>query len=142
MKKLVTALTVVLLLVIGVVYAQMGGGMTGSQGGHDAMSRGMMGGQEGHMHEGSMLMHGHEMSGSMMPMMNHMGSMMQRITGFMEKGMGTEQMKGMSEIARDMSTHMMDMSNMLKRGEASHEDMHKLHQRIMETEKKFNMIKK
>ncbi len=74
-------------------------------------------------------------------MMNHMGSMMQRMTGVMEQGMNTEHMKSMSEITRDMSTHMMDMSNMLKRGEASHEDMQKLHQRIMETGKRFNMMR-
>lgn len=137
--KQILLISVMVLTLIGYGYTQMGG-MMGGQSGQGRMDGGMMSGQQSQMGQSGMMMQDQGMSGGMMQMMNKMGNMMQRMSGMMGEGLGPEDMKKISEITRDMSTQMMDMSNMFQTGEASQKDMQRLQQRMMETEKRLNML--
>ncbi len=130
MKKILLISIVILTLTAVYGYAQMGGGMMGGQNGQDKMGGGMMGGQQ-EMGQGGM----------MMQVTNQMGSMMQRMSGMLEKSMGPEDTTRMSEIMRDMSKQMMDMSNIMQSGNISRDEMQMLQQKMMETEKKFDMMR-
>ncbi len=121
MKKILLISIVILTLTAVYGYAQMGGGM---------MSGGMMGGQQ-EMGQGGM----------MMQATNQIGSMMQRMSGMLGKSMGPEDTTRMSEIMRDMSKQMMDMSNIMQSGNISRDEMQMLQQKMMETEKKFDMMR-
>lgn len=107
------------------------------------MMCGMMDGHKDKKHTGQsgMMMQGQGMMGSMMKNMSHMTGMMQKMSDMMGKGMDTSNMRKMSEIMRDMSAQMMDMSRMMKKGNISQERMHELHQEMMDTQKRFEMMR-
>ena len=116
MKRILLISIVILTLTAVYGYAQMGGGMMGGQ---QEMGQG----------------------GMMMQVTNQMGSMMQKMSGLLGKSMGPEDTTRMSEIMRDISKQMMDMSNIMQSGNISRDEMQMLQQEMMETEKKFDMMR-
>jgi hypothetical protein len=122
MRKILIIGILVVCLTAVYGYAQMGGGMMGGQ-------------------QGEMMMQGEGMMGGMMQMMNQMAGMMQSISGMMREGMSAEEMRKMSEITRDMSMQMTDMSRMMGRGDVSQQEILGLEQRMMDTENRLNMMR-
>jgi len=125
MKKIHLVTFLIVVLLVPSAYAQMGNMM----GGYGSQKSGVM-------------MQGQGMMGGMMQNMHQMSGMMQKMSNMMRKDMGTTDMIKMSEIMREMSEHMMNMSIMMKKGVASQEEMQKLHQRMIETEKKIDLMNK
>jgi hypothetical protein len=74
-------------------------------------------------------------------MMHQMGNMMQMMSGMMAEGMSPANMMKMSEIVKDMSRQMMDMSNMIRSGSVSKENMEMLQRKMTETNKSLEMMK-
>jgi len=142
MKKLLLISAIILAVTAGYSFARMGGGMMGGQQGQMGQG-GMMGGQQGQMGQGGMTsgQQGQMGQGGMMQMMSQMGDIMQRASALMTGDMKLEDMKEISEITREMSKQMMDMSNMLRKGGASQKDMQILKQRMMETGKRLNKMR-
>jgi hypothetical protein len=104
------------------------GGMKGS---------GMMGGEKG---KGSMMMHGDMMSGMGLNM-KHSTDLMQRMSGVMHKNMNSSDMRELSEIMMDMSSHIKYMAEIMSRGTASQKEMQNINDHMKEMEKRFNMMK-
>jgi hypothetical protein len=97
------------ILALSVTYgfAQTGNGMMeGRQGG--MMEHGQMMQDEGMMEHGQMM-------DDMMGMTGRMSDMMGKLSGMM-KDMPQDRMMKASELMRDMSHQMMEMSKMMKRG--------------------------
>ena len=136
MKKLMVISILVIALSAVAGYFRMGIGMMDSQKGE----AGDMVMQHGEMGQGNMMMHGEKMMGGMMKDMNRMTGMMQGMSDMMEKGMSAADMAGMSEIMKEMCGHMMNMSRMMKDGNVSQDEMQKLHQQMLQTQKKFDMM--
>lgn len=104
------------------------------------MGSGMMGGQQGHMEKGSMMMHGDMMSG-IGSNMKHATDMMQRMSGVVHKDMNSSDMREMSKIMMDMSSHIKYMSEIMQKGSASQKEMHSINDHMKDMEKRFNMMK-
>jgi hypothetical protein len=142
MKKIYFICFLAVLLLIPYTYSL--GGMSGSmmkgQGSQQQMGSGMMGGQQGQMGQGDMMMQGHEMMGGMMQDMNRMTGLMQKMTDMMGRTTDTASMRKMSDIMRDMSEHMRDMSGIMGRGSVSQKEMEELHQQMLQTQKRFDMM--
>jgi hypothetical protein len=64
------------------------------------------------------------------------------MTGMMGQSIDEAKMRKMSDIMKDMSGHMMDMSKMMKKGSASQTEMQGLHQQMTETQKRFDMMQR
>ncbi len=137
MKKVILVSFMVIALTTGYGYAQMGGSMMGGHGHRGQEKGGMMSDQKS---QTGSVMHTHKMPEGMTQTTLKMGNMMHKMSDMMGKDMGPENATKMSAIMKDMSRDMMDMSNMMKSGKISHEDMNKLQQRMMETEKRLNMM--
>jgi hypothetical protein len=120
MKKILLISSLIVMLVIPYTYAQMGG--------HGSQER--------------MGMQGHEMMDGMMQNMDQMTGMMKRMTGMMGQSIDEAKMRKMSDIMKDVSEHMMDMSKMMKKGSASQTEMQGLHQQMTETQKRFDMMQR
>ncbi len=130
MKK-AFAIGFILILALSVTYsfAQTGNGMTeGQQGG--TMEHGQM------MRHRGMMEHG-QMMGGMMGMTNQMSEMMGKLSGMM-KDMPQDRMMKASELMKDMSHNMMEMSKMMKRGKASYKEMKRLQGGMMKLQKRFS----
>jgi hypothetical protein len=74
-------------------------------------------------------------------MMDQMARMMKDISAMMQEGLSAEAMREMSEITKDMSTQMMDMSQMFGRDDVSQEEMQDLQRRMMEMENQLRIMK-
>ena len=101
------------------------------------MGSGMMGGQKG---QGSMMMHGDMMSGMGLNM-KHATDMMQRMSGVIHKNMSSSDMREMSGIMMDMSSHIKYMSEIMSKGNASQKEIQGINDHMKEMEKRFNMMK-
>jgi hypothetical protein len=97
----------------------------------------MMGGQQGHVKG---MVHGHEVVGSMMEHMNHLGEIMQNMSRMMEKHMDQNSMRKMSGFMKEMSVQMNNMSGMMEKGEASQQEMLELNQQMSQTQKNFDLM--
>jgi hypothetical protein len=102
--------------------------------------RPMYGTKGGHKGQGSMMMHGDMMSG-MGQHMKHTTDLMQRMSGVIHKDMHSSDMREMSEIMMDMSSHIKYMAEIMGRGNASQEEMNNISNHVKEMEKRFNMMK-
>jgi hypothetical protein len=117
--------------------AMMGMEMMGGHGDHGNM--GQKDGTGGHEMSGhEQMSHGQMMqwdgmSRHMVPMMKSVNGMSMRMYEIMEKGMTPETMKTMSAVMSDMGTQLGSMSEMLRRGGASEEEMHSLHMKMNAT---------
>ena len=122
MKKIISIsiCAMVLVFVISIAYAQMGGGKSGS----------MMGGQ-GHM---AGMMQGHEVTGNMVHHMGQMSRLMQQLRDMISEKPDAENMKRLSGMMEDMSEHFKRMSTIMKKGDVSEKEMHELdqHNRMMQ----------
>ena len=139
MKKLLV-LVLSIMFVTGTfiaVYTSDGGMDDPRQMGSGMMGSGMMGGQKG---QGSMMMHGDMMSGIGLNM-KHTTNMMQRMSGVIHKDMSSSDMREMSKIMMDMSSHIKYMSEIMSKGTASQKDMQSISDHMKEMEKRFNMMK-
>lgn len=147
MKKALLSCIVVtgFVFAVSMVSAQMGGGNRG-----EGMGGGMMGGQQsgmmgtgqGHMGQGGGMMGGQAMMGGMMQDMNMMTGIMRQMTEMMERTPGPEHMREMSDIMQHMSVQMRDMSRIMSKGEVSPGEMEQIHQQMLETQKRFDMMKR
>lgn len=126
MKKIYYMILMVTLLVIPYAYAQMGGGMMGGQG------------SQGHM-EG--MMQGHEVTGVLMHNMGQMSRLMQQLREMMAGKSDAESRKQISGIMQDMSEHMLDMSRIMKKGNASQKEIQDLNQHNVMMQKKYDMMR-
>jgi hypothetical protein len=115
-KVLVIANVIMLLAATGYAFAQMGG--QGSMMDHGKM-----------MNQGGMVERG-QMMGDMKGMMSQMSDMMGKLSNQM-KDMPAGTMQTLSNIMKRMSEQMMDMSKVMTRGRASHIEMQRLHDRMM-----------
>lgn len=129
MKKVITIsiCTMVLVFVISMAYAQMGGGKSGS----------MMGGK-GHM-EG--MLQGHDLKGGIMHQMGQMSRLMQQMRDMMAENSDAESMNKMSGIMKEMSEHIEEMSKIMKKGNASKEEMKILEDHNLNMQKKYEMMR-
>jgi Spy/CpxP family protein refolding chaperone len=133
MKKLLTVVLSIMLVAGAFTYVfATDGGMDDPR-----PMGGMMGGQKG---QGSMMMHGDMMSG-MGLQMKHTTDLMQRMSGVMHKEMDSSDMREMSKIMMDMSSHIKYMSEIMSRGNASQKEMQDINDHVKEMEKRFNMMK-
>jgi hypothetical protein len=129
MKKIVIGISFIAFLVCGsFAFAQMGGGMKEGQksGAHHAQM----------MEQGGMMEHG-QMMGDMMDMSNQMSEMMGKMSGMM-KDMPKGNRKMMSGVLKDISHQMMDMSTVMGSGKVSAKKMKKMHDRMMEIQKRMS----
>ncbi len=143
MKKVYFIGLLAVLLLIPYTYT-MGGmsrGSMGDHGGQQYMGGGMMGGEQGHMGQGGAMMQGHEIMGGMMQDMNRMTGLMQRMMDVMRRTTDTSRMGTMSDIMRDMSQHMGDISRIMGKGNVSPKEMEELHQQMLQTQKRFDMMR-
>lgn len=123
MRRIFIVSVLILALSPAFSFAQTGSGMMeGQRGG--MMEHGRM------MRHEDMMEHGRMMN-DMMRMTNQMSDMMGRLSDVMQS-MRYRSMIKASELLRDMSRQMMEMSRMMKRGEVSHEEMARLHERMRE----------
>ncbi len=136
MKKIFIISSLMILLTVPYAYAQMGGHRS-----QERMGSGMMGGEQGHMGQSGMMMGGQEMMGSMMQDMNQMTGLMRQMTDMMKGTVAPEHMKKMSDIMKNMSEQMRDMSRTMSKGEISRKEMEQIHQQMLETQKRFDMMK-
>ena len=132
-KLLILALSIMLVAGVFTYVFATDGGMDDPR----KMGSGMMGGQKGH---GSMMMHGDMMSG-IGSNMKHATDMMQRMSGVIHKDMSSSDMREMSKIMMDMSSHIKYMSEIMSRGDASQKDMQHINDHVKDMEKRFNMMK-
>ncbi|GBE04354.1 MAG TPA: hypothetical protein ENG95_04830 [Nitrospirae bacterium] len=140
MKKVYFMILLISLLVVPFVYAEMGGGMMGGQESQEQMGSSMMDGQQGNMKQGGMMLKGHEIMGGMMLNMSQMGGLMQKMSDIMQSKIDPGSMSKMSDIMDNMSGHLKQMSGIMKQGQVSQEDMQKLHDQMLETQKKVEMM--
>ncbi len=139
MKKLLI-LALSIMLVAGAftyIYADDGGMDDPKKMGSGMMGSGMMGDQKG---QGSMMMHGDMMSGMGLNM-KHATDMMQRMSGVIHKDMNSSDMREMSKIMMDMSSHIKYMSEIMQKGSASQKEIHSINDHMKDMEKRFNMMK-
>ena len=140
MTKTLVTILLFAIVISPYAYAGMGGsggGTMGGQGGQGQMGSGMMGGQQG---QGSMMMHG-DMMGGIGSNMKHATDMMQRMSGVIHKDMNSSDMREMSKIMMDMSSHIKYMSEIMSRGDVSQEEMETINNHMNEMEKRFDMMK-
>lgn len=115
-------------------FAQMGSGMKGSQ---------TMDTNHVHtMEHATMMEHGtmmgrDTMMSDMKGMSNQMSEVMGKMSG-MIKDMPQGNMKMMSDVMKDISNQMMDMSTANSGGKTSAEGKKKMHDRMMEIQKKIS----
>jgi hypothetical protein len=139
MKRIIILSSMIIGLTIGYGYA-MEMGMMGNHGGHGNMGGSeqtgmyeMKDGHQGQSGHGEM-MQWQGMSHHMIPMMESVNGMTQRMSEIMEKDMTPEAMKEMSALMRDVSKEMGSMADLMQKGSATEEEMHKLHMKINETD--------
>jgi hypothetical protein len=129
MRNLFFISVVILALSVTYVFAQTGNGMMeGQEGG--MMEHGQMIQHKGMMEHGQMM-------NDMMGMTNRMSDMLGKMSGMM-KDIPPERMMKASELMKDMSHQMMEMSKMMKRGKASYKEMKELQGRMMKTQKSLS----
>ena len=115
-----------------------GHGSHGNAGGTAAGNHGGAGQHEGHTSgNGELKSWDNGMSKHMLPMMQSLNGITQRLSTMMEKEMTPEAMKMMSEIMENVSAQMAGMSEMMFKQFASDQEMHELHMKINDTEKKL-----
>lgn len=127
-----------------------GGGHSGgshsgtSSEGHSGSSSGghQQEGHAGHGDVGEMKEWHNGMSTHMIPMMQSVTHMGNKVSQMMKKGMTPAKMKLMSEIMDELSGHFSGMSEMMFKGFASEDEMHELHMRINDTMKKMDALHK
>ncbi len=136
MKRVCFISICILLLTVSFANSQMGGGMMGGQGDRDRMGGDMMGSQTG-----SGMMGGQEMMGGMMQNMSQMTGIMKQMTDMMKGTMDPAHMRKMSDIMKDMSEHMRYMSGIMSKGDVSQKEMEQIHQQMIQTQKRFDMMK-
>jgi hypothetical protein len=151
MKRIFFAIILVTGLVATYSFAQMSGGMMGTdKGGHGSMMEGQH--QHGDMGQGMMekdehmmdykgMMSHENMTGNMMEMMHQMSDMMHDMGGKMVD-MPKDKMHNMSGMMRDMCTEMNRMSGMMDSGMANEKDMNAMHERMNEMQKKMSGMMK
>lgn len=82
------------------------------------------------------------MSTHMIPMMQSVTSMGNKVSQMMKRGMSPDKMKLVSEIMDELSGHLSGMSEMMFKGFASEGEMHELHMKINDTMKKMDALHK
>ena len=129
MKKLMIGISLIaLLLGNSFVFAQMSGGrMEGQKG--DTQRDQMM-------ERGGMMERG-QMTSDMIGMSNQISETMGRMSGLM-KHMRPGNINMMSDVMKDMSHQMMEMSEVIGSGRVSVKDMKQMHQRMMEIQKRMS----
>ena len=129
MKKLMIGISLIaLLLCSSFVFAQMSGGrMEGQKG--DTQRDQMM-------ERGGMMERG-QMTSDMIGMSNQISETMGRMSGLM-KHMRPGNINMMSDVMKDMSHQMMEMSEVIGSGRVSVKDMKQMHQRMMEIQKRMS----
>jgi hypothetical protein len=129
MKKLMIGISLIaLLLGSSFVFAQMSGGrMEGQKG--DTQRDQMM-------ERGGMMERG-QMTSDMIGMSNQISETMGRMSGLM-KHMRPGNINMMSDVMKDMSHQMMEMSEVIGSGRVSVKDMKQMHQRMMEIQKRMS----
>ena len=129
MKKLMIGIGLIaLLLGSSFVFAQMSGGrMEGQKG--DTQRDQMM-------ERGGMMERG-QMTSDMIGMSNQISETMGRMSGLM-KHMRPGNINMMSDVMKDMSHQMMEMSEVIGSGRVSVKDMKQMHQRMMEIQKRMS----
>lgn len=75
--------------------------------------------------------------GGMMQNMTEMSGLIQKMTNVMQRKIDSGTMRKMSDVMDNMSGHFKQMSGTMKQGNVSREDMHKLHDQMIETTKKL-----
>ena len=71
----------------------------------------------------------------MMPMMQQVTDMMDRMSGVINPGMSQQNIKDMSRMMLDMSAQMKDMSRLMEKENVSEQETRSMQQRIMEMNK-------
>lgn len=129
MKKLMIGISLIaLFLGSSFVFAQMSGGrMEGQKG--DTQRDQMM-------ERGGMMERG-QMTSDMIGMSNQISETMGRMSGLM-KHMRPGNINMMSDVMKDMSHQMMEMSEVIGSGRVSVKDMKQMHQRMMEIQKRMS----
>ncbi len=135
MKKVISTFLLISIVAVPCVYAQMGEAMKSGQG-----NRGHM---EGQMNQQQMdrMLSGHEVTGDMMHHMGHMTRLMQQMRDMMAEKTDSESMRQISVLMEDMSEHLVDMSRVMSKGNASQKDMQDLDQQNMRMQKKYEMMR-
>jgi hypothetical protein len=141
MKKVYFICFLAVLLFIPYTYTMgaMTRGSMGDHGGQQHMGGGMMGGQQGQMSHGDAMMQGREIMGGMMKDMNRMTGLIKKMMDVMRRTTDPALMGQMSDIMKDMSEHMGNMSTIMSRGSVSQKEMEQLHRQMLETQKRFDM---
>jgi len=126
MKRIFTAMILILGLFSAYTYAQMG--------------HGMMRDTDKGMEHGEMMGKGHmmgKMMKGMMGMTHKMSEIMNNMAEMMSKDMTEERMHKMSGIMKDMCAEMAKMSEMMDKGMATEEEMKAMHDRMSKIHKKM-----
>ena len=135
MKKLMIGIgLIVLLLGNSFVFAQMSGGrMEGQKGDtqHDQMM------EHGERTEHGGMMERGQMMRDMIGMSNQMSETMGRMSGMM-KHMRPGNINMMSDVMKDVSHQMMEMSEVIGSGRVSTKDMKQMQHRMMEIQKRMS----
>ena len=154
MKKLVMVVLIAILLTANQGLAARGGGMGGGAGSGGMEGSGGMGsGDSGSMGSGGMgsmgaqgsagqgkMMQGSSMNEAMVPMMQQMNDMTNRMSSVMKGGMNQDTRTKMSQFMHDISKEIGEMSRMMERGQASEKDVQKMQDRLADMQKKLEGI--
>ena len=124
----------------GMMGGSGGGGMMGGSGGGGTMGGGsggggMMGGNDRGMGDQDM-----QGMGAITQMMKRVSESMQWVADIMARDRGPGNSQEMSEITREISRHLMDVTRMLQGGDASMDEMQRLDQRMTRTEKRLESL--
>ena len=96
--------------------------------------------ERGGMMGSGMMMQGREMTESMTQRSNQMVDIMKRMSIQIGKGNDSSNRKELTEVMKNMSAHMKDMYKIMNKGKVSQKDMQKLQQKMMDTDKRLNMM--
>ena len=125
MKKVFFILIAMAVLLLSSAYAQADGDIAG---------------RNGHEERSGKMFHGHEIIGEMMYNMQQMTEVMQKMVEVMQRKTDHDSMRKMSEIVGSMSGHLKGMSETMKHGEASEDELKGLHKNMLEIKKKVDIL--